>query len=114
MSSMPDLAAELGIDDEDWEKLGEQARRVITKGLPHIIAKFVEASLHYGPDNANVLGPAGQFADIWRKIGPLKQALWEGKELKREGPITICQDLIGHLLLTIDMLEQGADHRGSG
>jgi hypothetical protein len=52
------------------------------------------------------LAEKGQFADIWRKIGPLKMALWEGKELPREGPEEICFDLIGHCLLTIAFLRR--------
>jgi len=111
---MPALVTELGVKPEDWERLGPQARRIIFNLLPKFVDGFVEASLHYGPDSANVLGPAGQFSDIWRKIGPLRRALWEGVELEREQPAEICYDLIGHLLLTIDMLQQGLDRRGSG
>jgi len=111
-TDMPPLITELGIKPEDWEQLGSQARRVIFNLIPKFAVSFVEASQHYGPDNANVLGPAGQFSDIWRKIGPLRRALWDGAELEREQPDEICFDLIGHLLLTIDMLQQGVDRRG--
>lgn len=108
------LCTVMGIDPEDWDSLGNQARRIIGIILPEFVRKFVEANKHYGPNNANVLGPAGQFADIWRKIGPLRRALWDGVELTREGPDEICKDLIGHLLLTIDMLQQGVNRRGTG
>lgn len=111
---MPELAALMGIDPEKWAKLGEQPRRIILEILPRFVLKFVESNMHYGGKNANSLGPAGQFADIWRKIGPLKRALWDGAELTREGPDQICYDLLGHSLLTIDMLEQGVDRRGTG
>lgn len=102
------------ISDEDWERLGPQARRLISELIPMFVGRFVEKSLHYGDTNANVLGPAGQFADIWRKIGPLRRALWEGVELTQEGPDEICLDLIGHCFLTIDMIQQKVDRRGSG
>lgn len=108
------LAYALGVGPEAWEQIGPQARRIIGEILPIFVSKFVKANLHYGPDNANVLGPAGQFADIWRKIGPLRRSLWEGQELTREQPDQICMDLIGHLFLTIDMLEQGVNRRGGG
>ena len=109
-----EIADALGVLGKDWDQLGPQARRIITELIPAFVGKFVQANLHYGPNNANVLGPAGQFADIWRKIGPLKRALWEGAELSREQPVEICSDLIGHLLLTMDMLQEGLDRRGSG
>jgi len=111
-TDVPLLITELGIKPEDWEQLGSQARRIIFNLLPLFTQRFVEKSLHYGPDNANVLGPAGQFSDIWRKIGPLRRALWDGADLTQEQPDEICKDLIGHLFLTIDMLEQGVDRRG--
>lgn len=104
----------LGISPEDWDRIGDQAKRIIGEILPQFVQGFVQANLHYGDKNANVLGPAGQFADIWRKIGPLRRALWEGADLTREGPADICMDLIGHCLMTIDMLRQGVDRRGTG
>jgi hypothetical protein len=105
---------DVALIEEDWDKLGDQAQRIINNIIPEFSARFIKASLHYGPNNANVLGPAGQFADIWRKIGPLKRALWEGEELTRESAEEICMDLIGHLMLTIDMLRQKVDRRGTG
>lgn len=107
------ICAALGISEEDWEELGNQGKRIISLVLPAFAQKFVEANKHYGPGNANVLGPAGQFADIWRKIGPLRRSLWDGRELTREQPEEICLDLIGHLLLTVDMLREGVDRRGT-
>lgn len=113
--SVDEMACQLfGIEYADWEQLGPQAKRIILLILPTFVQKFVKANLHYGPNNANVLGPAGQFADIWRKIGPLRRALWEGVELTREGPDEICLDLIGHCLMTVDMIQQGVDRRGTG
>ena len=103
----------LGITSEEWEQLGPQARRIITELIPAFVQRFVQKNLHYGPNNANVLGPAGQFADIWRKIGPLKRALWDGEDLTQESADEICRDLIGHAFLTIDMLEQKVERRGS-
>jgi hypothetical protein len=110
---MPAVAFAMGISPKEWRQLGEQAKRIITTDLPEFVRHFVGKNIHYGPDNANVLGPAGQFADIWRKIGPLKRALWEGAELTGEQPPEICRDLIGHSFLTIDMLNQGVDRRGA-
>lgn len=108
------ICAALGISEEDWEALGNQGKRIIALILPQWAQAFVEANKHYGDSNANKLGPAGQWADIWRKIGPLERALWFGETLTRETPDVICMDLIGHLLLTVDMLREGVDRRGTG
>ena len=102
------------ISEEDWESLGEQPRRILGEILPKFIDGFIEANQHYGPQNANALGLAGQFSDIWRKIKPLHRALWKGEKLTREPADRICEDLIGHSLLTIDMIRQGVDRRGEG
>jgi hypothetical protein len=77
---------------------------IINSLLPEVRDKMVSDELHYG-DNHKVLGLKGQFADIWRKVGPLKRALWEDVELTRESPREICMDLIGHLLLTVAMID---------
>lgn len=96
----------VSIEHGDWEKLGSRAHTILATIIPEFVGKFVEASAHYGDTNADVLGIAGQFGDIWRKIGPLKRALWEGKQLTREQPREILMDLIGHALLTIEMLDR--------
>lgn len=51
-----------------------------------------------------VLGTAGQFADIWRKVWKLKKALWDKQSLTGEQPDEILFDLIGHCFLTLDLL----------
>lgn len=73
--------------------------------IPEMVKKANEDWEHYG-DCHKELGIQGQFADIWRKVGPLKRALWEGETLTREQPREICMDLVGHLLLTVAMLDR--------
>lgn len=102
------------IPDADWEALGPRAREILEQLLPEFAGRFAQAALHYGDNNADNLGPAGQFADIWRKIGPLRRALWDGEELTRESAEVILFDLIGHCLLTIGMLRREVDRRGAG
>lgn len=96
----------LHVTDAEWAGMGPQARYIITKLGPEWTERFIEANRHYGGGNADSLGVRGQFADIWRKIGPLKRALWEGEELTREQPREILMDLIGHCMLTIAMLDR--------
>ena len=56
-----------------------------------------------------LLGLRGQFSDIWRKIPKLYKALWLGQKLTGEQPREILLDLIGHCLLSIDLLDSEAD-----
>lgn len=80
--------------------LGEFAR--------HAKEKAADYDGSDGEENHRVLGVRGQFADIWRKIGKLKNALWDGRTLKGEQPREILMDLIGHAFLTIAMLDRAA------
>lgn len=62
------------------------------------------------------LGAAGQYSDMHRKMRKLKRALWDGQTLTGEQPLEICQDLMGHLALTIAFLrhEEQQGKRDSG
>lgn len=61
-------------------------------------------SLKTGWEPHEVLGVKGQFADLWRKVGKLKKALWDDEPLEGEQPLEIIDDLISHLFLTRDLL----------
>jgi hypothetical protein len=75
--------------------------------IPEVKAHMQKGADHYGEDNHNELGLPGQYADMWRKIKPLKRALWDGlTEGMKESPREICLDLIGHCLLSIAMLDK--------
>lgn len=75
--------------------------------IPEVVEHLAKGENHYGPDNHRELGLPGQYADIWRKIKPLKRALWDGDTAGfKESPREICLDLIGHCLLTIAMLDR--------
>src|SRR5262245_16570135 len=78
---------------------------IVNTLIPEIIKRTNLSFQHYG-DTYKELGVQGQFSDIWRKVGPLKRALWEGKELPGESPREICMDLIGHCLLTVALLDE--------
>lgn len=90
----------------------EQLRRILVNELPFVIGHFARKNKQYG-ENAGVLGVRGQFADIWRKIGLLKTAMWDGEpeRLQFEDVTEVIWDLIGHLLLTLDMLQQTSDKK---
>lgn len=80
--------------------------------LPEVANRMQVSAEHYGLSNHRALGAAGQFADIWRKVGPLKRALWDGQQLPRESPREILMDLVGHCLLTVAMIDREVPIRG--
>jgi hypothetical protein len=102
-----------GQPEYEQPPLTDSRRYIVTKLLPEVAEHMIEAGRHYG-DNHRTLGPRGQFADIWRKIGPLKRAMWEGAELTRETPRQILIDLIGHALLTVEMIDHEVPPEGEG
>lgn len=94
----------------EWdEMIGERARHNVEKIGAEALARYIEGSLHYGDDFQDETGLKGQWCDIKRKVGPLKRALWDEAILTRESPREICLDLIGHLLMTVDMIDRQAD-----
>lgn len=68
------------------------------------IALHMYKSMDYGEGEAEFLGPAGQFAEIYRKIPKLKRSMWEGKTLNGEQPAEILMDLMAHCALAVSML----------
>jgi len=79
-----------------------QAERILLGVLPKVLELFLNKNKDYGDDfDEFKLGAKGQFVDIWRKVGKLKLALWDGKELAGEQVPEIMMDLIGHLLLAL-------------
>jgi hypothetical protein len=79
--------------------------------VPDAVRLFVKRNREYG-DNANVLGPKGQFADIWRKVSKLKNIMWDesvATEDITESPEEIMMDLIGHCLLGIQMIRDAQE-----
>lgn len=78
---------------------------IVNPLLEEVRAKMVEDNKQYG-DHHRDLGLKGQFSDIYRKITPLRRALWEDETLPNEQPREILLDLIGHCLLTIEMIDR--------
>lgn len=78
--------------------------------VPEWTRHFLAKAAHYrdkeGFEPHTVLGERGQFADIWRKIWPLKKAMWDGEELGFEGKREILMDLIGHCFLSVALIDR--------
>lgn len=84
----------------------EQARRVLIDVLPGLIELYLKKSKDYGGDVGAMigLGPKAHFVDMWRKMGKLKRALWDGVELEGEKPEEIMRDLVGHIFIILDTI----------
>jgi hypothetical protein len=99
------------VDNEDVPEEPEvsDAEGRIALELTAAWEKFLEGYREYGEGAADELGLAGQWGDLYRKIKKLKRPLWEGdrEALTRESPRQVLQDIIGHALLALDMLERG-------
>jgi muconolactone delta-isomerase len=91
------------IDEGVWVPKHVQA--ILSSVAPEALERFIARSIDYG-DNHAELGGRGQFADIWRKVGKLKRAMWDGVNMTGEQPEEIVQDLIGHCLLTLLLLRE--------
>lgn len=77
--------------------------------MPEWLELFAKKNSDYGAGSAFELGVRGQYSDIHRKMIKLKRAMWDGEELKFEGSEEIIRDLIGHLFLTLHMMEVQKD-----
>lgn len=73
--------------------------------LQEWILRFMSKQRDYR-DSADDLGAPGQYAELHRKMGKLKRALWDGEELVGEPAEEVLQDLIGHCFLAIRHLRQ--------
>lgn len=82
----------------------EQSRRIVERILPSVMELYLNKSKDY---DGNVmallkLGPKASFVDLWRKIGKLKGALWDGRAMAGEQADEILADCVGHILITLD------------
>lgn len=91
---------------------GTDLGHILTTLMPDMAEQLIRAGKHYGYTNHQKLGIKAQAVDIWRKTDPLMRALWYGEELTRETPRQIAMDLIGHLFLTIAMMDRDSDEDG--
>lgn len=76
------------------------SREIMEEHLRRWFELFMEKQVDYG-DRGDDLGLAGQYAEIHRKIGKLKRAMWDGQELAGEKMDEVLLDLIGHCFLSL-------------
>lgn len=84
------------------------ARRILRVHLPATMELFLRRNAEYGDDNDFDLGVQGQYVDISRKVQKLKRRWWDGVEARdgEESDETIVMELIGHLLMSLDYMDQ--------
>ncbi|QFG08209.1 hypothetical protein PBI_GRETELLYN_72 [Gordonia phage GretelLyn] len=85
------------------DRLSNQGQEIMYEIAPKVLENFARKNADYG-DTSFDLGIAGQYAELWRKVGKLKGPMWEGKSLEFEQMDEILQDLIGHCLLSLYFL----------
>lgn len=109
-----EMLVQLGMEDAPWTKaleaiLGCQVdmdRDGVVPGLlEEWVLHFLQKQRDYG-DHADDLGAPGQYAELHRKIGKLKKAMWDGTPLRGEPAREVCLDLIGHLFLAIKHMDE--------
>lgn len=83
------------------------ARRIVDRHLPQALDHFLARNAEYGDDDDFNLGFRGQYVDISRKVQKLKRRWWDGQATDGgETDKVIVMELIGHLLMSLDYLEQ--------
>jgi hypothetical protein len=102
----------LGYEDCPWTNMmqalfGDPAMDGIAQEglLNEFLLLFLKKQRDYG-DHADDLGAPGQYAELHRKMGKLKKALWDGQPLVGEPAREVLMDLIGHCFLAIRHLDQ--------
>ena len=87
----------------------DQAKRIIQEVLPGVLELYLSKSRDYGGNVGDMigLGAKATFVDIWRKVGKLKRALWDGQKMIGEQTEEILADLVGHVLIILDGMKRG-------
>lgn len=83
----------------------DQAEVICEDLVPAWRALFLQKNAKYRAVGNN-LGARGVFPDINRKVGILKDRVWDGNETEGESTEEVINDLIGHLFLMQYMLLQ--------
>lgn len=90
---------------------GADGRYIRDRLMPEFWGKFAIKAKDYNDSDGfephKVLGIAGQFAEVWRKVWKLKKGLWDRETLIHEQPREVLLDMIGHCFLAIAMIDQG-------
>ena len=114
-----DTAAEPDETQMLWLNIGipaelvpDHTQRILQEIVPDVLRLWIRRNVEYG-DEAKELGAKGQYADINRKVRKLKRLLWDDNVpawAVSEDKEQVLMDLVGHCLLTIDLLRKDNIH----
>jgi hypothetical protein len=82
----------------------KEARDIVTIHAPRAIDTFLQKNSNHVRTPLD-LGERGLFPDIHRKMGVLRDRIWNDEESEGEPTTEIIQDIIGHLFLMLYMLD---------
>jgi hypothetical protein len=91
----------------------DQARGIVKRHLPAFLELFLAKNRKYRRVG-NSLGARGVFPDVHRKVGILKDRIWDQSDVYGEPTVEVIDDLIGHLLLMRYMLTEPTEEGAEG
>lgn len=95
-----DITVEYGQTGEVVPAVTDDARYILRRVLPKLMAQFLEKNRKYAEvENGYDLGSAGIIPDLNRKLGILVARIWNDAPTVGEDTDEVIDDLIGHLLL---------------
>lgn len=94
---------------EEIKPVTNQAADIFDRLIPEWAVSFLAKNRKYKAVT-NDLGPRGVFPDINRKVGILKDRVWDGNGVVGESTREVIQDLIGHLFLMLHMIDTESEH----
>lgn len=97
-------------EDKHWgfttkEPATDEALTVMNSLVPRFAKLFIQKNRKYAAVRGNDLGSKGFIPDINRKMGILRDRIWDGNPVVGESNAEVIQDLIGHLFLLWVQLE---------
>jgi len=81
--------------------------RILRFILPEAVRRWLDKNEDYG-DGVFVFGPKAQIMDVQRKCGKLVNTIWYEQPAKFESTTEVAQDMVGHLLILLYMLDEQA------
>ena len=97
----------------DEEIATSQAYDIVSRITPQFFDLFLEKNRKYRKVG-NALGSRGVFPDIHRKVGILKDRIWDAQESPGEPTREVAMDLIGHLFLMIYLMDLEEKEQNEG
>ena len=89
-------------------RLRQQRWAIVADHLPRAVQRFLEKNESYG-DGIDEFGARGEVMQLAKKYRKVKAAVWDGEELTGEPVEEVIEDMIGHCLLLLELLDHEKD-----